>query len=163
MIMNPRVSELIELLALEPHFGGGAIGQVFRSTNQVHLPGSLVTRRAMTSAYYLLAAGEYDCWHRLAGDEVWHYIEGATLELFWIEPGGEQCTRALVGKPEDESRPVAVVPGGCWQMARTMGAYTLVVCTMGPGFEVEDYQPLKAQPEVAMEIQLQFPELAAYL
>lgn len=161
--MNPRVSEIIDLLGLEPHVGGGYIRNVFRSENRVHLPGSLAARRAMTAAYYLLAAGEYDCWHRLVGDEVWHYIEGAPLELIWIEPGEERCTRALVGEVGSGSRPVAVVPGGCWQMARTTGAYSLVGCTMGPGFEVEDYQQLKDDPEAAREIAAGFPEFAPFI
>jgi len=161
--MNPRASVLIDLLGLDPHVGGGYIGDVFRSAKLVHLPGSFDTRRAMTSAYYLLAAGEFDCWHRLAGDEVWHFIEGAPMELLWIEPGGEKDTRALLGEVAIESRPVAVVPGGCWQMARTTGAYTLVGCTMGPGFEYVDYQAIKDLPDEAGEFQRRFPEFAVYI
>ena len=162
-MMNPRASELINLLDLEPYPEGGYFREVFRSSNLVHLPDNQEERSALTTIYYLLAAGEYDSWHRVAGDEVWHYYEGATLELFWIEQEEEKCTRCLVGGIGKLSRPVAVVPGGCWQMARTTGEYTLVGCTVGPGFEYEDYQLLRDNPEEASEVQRRFPELAEFM
>jgi hypothetical protein len=93
--MKPRVSELISLLELESHVGGGYIREVFRSTNLIHLPGNQEKRRALTTIYYLLGAGDYDSWHRVDGDEVWHYYEGAPMELIWIEQGEEKCTRCL--------------------------------------------------------------------
>ena len=161
--MNPRVSELISLLELEPHVGGGYIREVFRSTNLIHLPGNREERKASTTIYYLLAVGEYDSWHRLDGDEAWHYYEGAMLELFWIEQGAEKYTRSPIGEVGELSRPVAVVPGGCWQMARTTGEYTLVGCTMGPGFEYEGYQLLRDNLEEANEIRRRFPELAEFI
>ena len=130
---------------------------------RIHLPDNQEERKAITTIYYLLAEGEYDSWHRVAGDEVWHYLEGAPLELFWIKKGKKKCTHALVGEIWELSRPIAVVPGGCWQMARTTGDYTLVGCTVGPGFEKEDYQLLRDNPEEASEIQSRFPELAEYL
>jgi predicted cupin superfamily sugar epimerase len=161
--MNSRLVELINLLELDPHVGGGYIREIFRSTNFIHLPGNQEERSALTTTYYLLRAGEYDCWHRLEGNEVWHYHEGATLELFWIEQGGDKYTHRLVGEIGELSRPIAVVPGGCWQMSRTTGEYTLMGCTMGPGFEYEDYQLLRDYPEEASEIQRRFPELAEFL
>jgi len=161
--MNPRVSELINLLNLEHHEGGGYIREIFRSTNLVHLLDNQVERKALTTIYYLLGAGEFDSWHRLDSDEVWHYHEGATLELLWIEQGEEKYTRCLVGEIDDSIRPIAVVPGGCWQMARTTGEYTLVGCTMGPGFEYEGYQLLRDNPEEASMIQHRFPELVEFL
>lgn len=161
--MNQRVFELVDLLEMEPHVGGGYIQEFFRSTNVIHLPGNKVERRALTTIYYLLGAGEYDSWHRLEGDEVWHYHEGAKLELIWIEQGKQKYTNCLIGEIDSSSKPIAVVPGGCWQMARTTGEYTLVGCTMGPGFEYEDYQLLRNFPEAASGIMHRFPELAEYL
>jgi len=161
--MNPRVSELINLLDLEPHVGGGYIREIFRSTNLVHLLGNQVERKALTTIYYLLGAGEFDSWHRLDSDEVWQYHEGATLELLWIEQEEEKYTRCLIGEIDDLIKPIAIVPGGCWQMARTTGEYTLVGCSMGPGFEYEGYQQLRDNPEEANMIQHRFPELAEFL
>jgi predicted cupin superfamily sugar epimerase len=161
--MNPRVSELINLLDLEPHVGGGYIREIFRSANLVHLLGHQVERKALTTIYYLLGVGQFDCWHRVDSDEVWHYHEGAALELLWIQQGEEKYARCLIGEIEDSNKPIAVVPGGCWQMARTTGEYTLVGCTMGPGFEYESYQLLRDNPEQANMIQHRFPELAEFL
>jgi hypothetical protein len=161
--MNPRASELINLLDLEPHLEGGYFREVFRSSNLVHLPDNQEERRALTTIYFLLVAGEYSSWHRVSRDEVWHYYEGAALELFWAEQGAEECTRCLVGEVGGLSRPVAVVPGGRWQMARTTGKYTLVGCTVGPGFEYEDFQLLRDISEESSEIRCRFPELAEFV
>jgi predicted cupin superfamily sugar epimerase len=162
-MMNPRASELINLLDLEPHLEGGYFREVFRSPNLVQLPDDQEKRRALTTIYFLLVADEHSCWHRVINDEVWHYYEGAALELFWTEQGTKECTRCIVGEVGGLSRPVAVVPGGCWQMARTTGEYTLVGCTVGPGFEYEDFRLLKDVPEEASEIRHRFPDLAGFV
>ena len=88
--MNPRVSELINLLKLEPQMEGGHYREIFRSNITIHLPSTQEERSALTTIYYLLGAGEYDSWHRIYGDEVWHHYEGATLELFWIDHENEK-------------------------------------------------------------------------
>ena len=161
--MDPRASELIKLLDLEPHLEGGYFREVYHSPRFVQLPDNQEERRALTTIYFLLVAGEYSCWHRLSSDEVWHYYEGAALELFWIEQGRGECTRCLVGEVGGMSRPVAVVPGGSWQMARTTGEYTLVGCTVGPGFDYDDFRLLRDMPEEADEIRRRYPELAEYV
>jgi predicted cupin superfamily sugar epimerase len=89
--------------------------------------------------------------------------EGAVLELFWIEPGADEYTRCLVAAVGERSRPIAVIPAGCWQTARTTSEYTLVGCDVGPGFEPEDYLLLGLQPAEAVELPRRFPELAEYL
>lgn len=112
--MDPRALKLIDLLKLEPYPEGGHFGEVYQSNIRIHLPDKQVERRALTTIYYLLTSGEYDSWHRVSGDEVWDFYEGAPLELFWIEPGAEDVSRRLIGQVSRSSRPVAVVPGGCW-------------------------------------------------
>jgi len=161
--MNPRVSELIRLLDMKPHVGGGYIREVFRSTTLVQLPDNQEERMALTTIYYLLGEGEYDRWHRVDGDEAWHFHEGAPLDLLWIKKGEEKCSHHVLGDVENGSMPIAVVPVGCWQMARTTGQYTLVGCTMGPGFEYEGYQLLRDHPNAADEIKRHFPEWAEFI
>ena len=160
---DPRASELIRLLRLEPHPEGGYYREVFRSPHFVQLPDDGGERRALTTIYFLLVAGECSCWHRVGWDEAWHYYEGARLELFWIERGAKEYNRRLVGEVGGLSRPVAVVPGGCWQAARTTGEYTLVGCTVGPGFEYEDFRLLREIAEEEGEIRSRFPELAEFV
>ena len=161
--MNSRASELISLLGLEPHLEGGYFREVFRSSGLVELPDDRGERRALTTIYFLLPAGEYSCWHQVGLDEVWHYYEGAALELFWIEPAAKQCNRCLVGEVGEISRPVAVVPAGCWQAARTTGEYTLVGCTVGPGFEYKDFRLLRESPEEEKKMRQRFPELEKFV
>lgn len=161
--MNPRASELINLLDLEPHPEGGYFREVFRSTNLVQLPESRERRSALTTIYFLLAAGGHSSWHRVGADEVWHYSEGAPLELFWTERGAAEYKRALVGEAGGPGEPIAVVPGGSWQTARTTGEYTLVGCTVGPGFEYEDFRLLRDLPGEADEMRRRFPGLAKYV
>jgi predicted cupin superfamily sugar epimerase len=161
--MNQRAPELIDLLHLKPHQEGGYFCEVFRSAHCVRPLDDREERRALTTIYFLLTAGQHSCWHQVDGDEAWHYYEGAALELFWIEPGAQKYNQCLVGAVAEISRPVAVVPGGCWQAARTTGEYSLIGCTVGPGFEYEDFQLLRESPQAAAEIQRRFPELAKFV
>ena len=159
--MNPRASELISILGLEPHPEGGFFREVYRSPRLVQVTEARRERKALTEIYFLLVAGQHSRLHMVASDEVWHYCEGAALEIFWIERGGEQCNRYLLGGIGNLSRPVGVVPAGCWQAARTLGEYTLVGCTVGPGFEYEDFRLLRDCPKDEAAIRVRFPELAA--
>jgi predicted cupin superfamily sugar epimerase len=68
-----------------------------------------------------------------------------------------------VGEAADMRRPLEVVPAGCWQAARTTGEYTLVGCTVAPGFEFADFRLLKDYPEEATKISDRFPCLAALI
>lgn len=160
---NSRTLELIRLLDLKPHPEGGFFAEIFRSARIVRAPGKTGDRSALTGIYFLLTADGCSRWHRVASDEIWHYYEGAALDLFWVEPGGETCNRCRVGEVGEATRPVAVVPAGCWQAARTTGEYTLVGCTVAPGFEFADFQMLKQDPEAAQQIRARFPELPMLL
>ena len=87
-------------------------------------------RSALTAIYFLLADGQTSAWHRVKSDEIWIHLEGAPLTL---HVGDE--THVL-----DASSRIAVVPAHAWQAAETSGAYTLVSCVVGPGFEFEDFE-----------------------
>lgn len=159
--MHPRAAALIELLELERHPEGGYFREVFRSPRVVRPADRDAARRAITTIYFLLVAGSHSRWHRVASDEVWHYYEGDPLELLWLDEGGTRCSRQALGPAGDSCRPVQVVPAGCWQAARPTGAYTLVGCTVGPGFEFADFELLGARPAEAAELRERFPDLAA--
>jgi len=87
-------------------------------------------RSALTTIYFLLVEGTFSRWHRVQSDEVWHFYEGGPLELTIRD--GESVIL-------DEGHRVHVVPARAWQTARPLGAYVLVGCTVGPGFEFEDF------------------------
>jgi uncharacterized protein len=156
-----RVSELIDGLGLQPHREGGYYRELFRSGRFVKPDDARSRRAAVTTIFYLLASGQYSRWHRVVSDEVWHYYEGEPLELFWIEPDGERLHKDLLGPLASGGLPVRVVPAGCWQAARPAGTYVLAGCTVGPGFDFDDFELLAALPGAAEMLRRRFPEAAA--
>jgi len=161
--MHTRAEQLMSALRLEPHREGGHYGEVYRSRSCVHPRDERGERSALTTIYFLLAAGEVSRWHRVRSDEAWHYYEGDPLELFTMDGHGSEFVRHLLGPVGPETQPVHVVAASTWQAARTAGAYTLVGCTVGPGFEYEDFDLLREdQQSVASEL-LQRPQVAPFL
>ena len=128
--MTPRAQELIDTLALEPHPEGGWYRQLFKSPERVTRLRDGAERSAMTTIYFLLVEGTRSAPHVVQSDEVWHFYEGDPLEL---TIGEERVTL-------DADHRVHVVPARVWQSARPLGAYALVGCTVGPGFEFEDFE-----------------------
>jgi uncharacterized protein len=122
-----EAESLIARLGLQPHPEGGYFRETFRDAGN---------RRAHSTAiYFLLKAGEVSRWHRVDAAEVWHYYRGAPLELTI-----EQTVHVLGPGIEQGQAPQAVVPAGQWQMARSLGDYTLVGCTVAPGFEFSGFE-----------------------
>ena len=128
--MNSRARQLIEQLGLEPHPEGGWYRQIYKSEGRVTRHADGAERSALTTIYFLLVEGTYSAWHRVSSDEVWHFYEGDPLELL---------TRDAITRLDADHR-VHVIRANEWQAARPLGAYTLVGCTVGPGFEFDDFE-----------------------
>lgn len=130
--------EIIALLKLEPHPEGGYFRETYRDAAGV-APSGEGARAASTAIYFLLRAGEVSRWHTVDAAEVWHHYAGAPLELGIAPPEGAP-TRTIVGKNLSAGeRPQAVVPAGHWQQARSLGTFSLVGCTVAPGFEFSSF------------------------
>ena len=71
--------------------------------------------------------------------------------------------RRVLGAPADDAAPVAVVAAGQWQAARTTGAYTLVSCAVGPGFDFADFEMLRDRPGDAARLRERQPRFASFL
>jgi predicted cupin superfamily sugar epimerase len=134
--MGSEADRLIELLALNPHPEGGYFRETFRDCWQEPAGRDDNQGRAYSTAiYFLLKAGEVSRWHRVDAAEVWHFYRGAPLELRI----GRQVF--VLGADIDEAQvPQIVVPAGAWQAARSLGDYTLVGCTVAPGFEFDHFE-----------------------
>ena len=130
-------AEVIALLDLERHPEGGWYRQTFADTH----PGG---RAHSTLIYYLLEAGDRSAWHRVDSAEVWHWYAGAPLEL-----KVDKTVFRLGNDLAAGQRPQGVVPRGAWQSARSLGEWTLVGCTVAPGFEFEHFElaPKDFEPE----------------
>lgn len=121
--------EIVRLLGLQPHPEGGYYRQMFRDGE----PSG--TRVYSTAIYYLLRAGEVSHWHRVDAAEIWHFYAGGPLEILTVSRAGEPVERRVLGLDlEKGERPQIIVPANIWQSARALGAFTLVGCTVAPGF-----------------------------
>jgi predicted cupin superfamily sugar epimerase len=131
---SPSAEEIIRLLDLRPHPEGGHYRETFRD--------SAVTasgRAASTAIYFLLRVGEISRWHRVDAAEIWHWHAGAPLLLTVADAGARRDVRLGVDLAAGE-RPQAAVPAQAWQQARSLGAWTLVGCTVAPGFEFAGFE-----------------------
>ncbi len=126
--------DLIGLLDLQPHPEGGHFRETFRDART---DGG---RAVSTAIYFLLAAGEVSHWHRVDAVEMWHWYAGAPLELAIAPPEGATSRLRLGQDLASGERPQAVVPAHHWQSARSLGDWTLVGCTVAPGFLFEGFE-----------------------
>jgi len=130
--MSP--ADIIARLGMKPHPEGGHYVETFRDAVAVG------ERAASTAIYYLLQAGERSHWHRVDAAEIWHFHAGAPLALDLSEDGANR-TRVTLGIDLAAGEwPQGVVPAGTWQSATSLGAWTLVGCTVAPGFRFEGFE-----------------------
>ena len=129
-------AEVLRLLDLKPHPEGGHFRETFRDPRT--LDGG---RAASTAIYFFLARGERSHWHRLDVVEVWHWYAGAPLVLSIALSGAGTCARFTLGCDlAAGEHPQAIVPARAWQAAQSLGDWTLVGCTMAPGFEISGFE-----------------------
>ncbi len=127
-------ADVIRLLDLKPHPEGGHFRETFRDTKPV-----AGRRAASTAIYFLLARGERSHWHRVDAAEVWHWHAGAPLALD-IATDGRRERLTLGANLAASERPQGIVPAHAWQAAQTLGDWTLVGCTVAPGFEFSAFE-----------------------
>ena len=127
-----KPADIIRLLDLEPHPEGGHFRETFRDQRIVH-----AGRAASTAIYFLLARGERSHWHKVDAAEAWHWYAGAPLILEMAASREDSIHRIKLGSDiAAGERPQAVVPAETWQAAESLGDWTLVGCTVAPGFEL---------------------------
>jgi len=126
---------LIDALGLAPHPEGGWYRQTWAA------PAPEGERPAGTAIHYLLRAGERSHWHRVDADEIWLFHAGEPLCLSQGPGAGAPRRDEVLGLDlAAGERPQIVVPAGHWQSARPLGAFTLVSCTVCPGFRFEGFE-----------------------
>src|SRR5262245_7915219 len=158
----PRVEELIRTLALAPHPEGGYYREIWRADLAVEPSDRRGRRTALTSIYFLLPEGAKSRWHRVRSDEVWHHYEGAPLELVLVPPDAMRLERRRLGPLATDQQPVHCVPAGYWQAAHSLGGYTLIGCTVGPGFEFGDFELLADRADLAETLCQALPDAARF-
>lgn len=137
----------IEKYHMQPHPEGGYFAETYRAAEQVPhaaLPERFGGSRSFSTAiYFLLESHHFSALHRIQADELWHFYTGDPLEVFIIHPESGVLEIIRLG-PNPEAGEVfqAVVPGGAWFGSRPMAgaAYSLVGCTVAPGFDFADFE-----------------------
>ena len=129
-----EAEDIIQRLHLQPHPEGGHFCETFRD------PATSGNRAWSTALSCLLRAGERSAWHRVDAAEIWHFYAGAPLVLN-IAPARVGPQRYILGTDLARGvRPQIVVPAHVWQSAESLGAWTLVGCTVAPGFEFSGFE-----------------------
>jgi len=134
-IERKPASEIVRLLNLQPHPEGGHFRETFRDMRQIG------GRSASTLIYFLLAKGERSHWHRVDAAEVWHFYAGSPLSLQYAASDRTPPASVILGNDiENGQQPQFVIPQGNWQAAESLGEWTLVGCTVAPGFEFAGFE-----------------------
>lgn len=156
--MDAAARSWIRRLGLQPHPEGGYFREIHRSS------GSVSTRKgrraALTVIYFLLARGQRSVFHSVSSDEVWHFHGGAPLRLWRVAADFRSSERITLGPPGRGRAPVAVIRAGEWQAAESTGDYSLVGCTVGPGFDFADFRMLRDDARAAGRMRKAYPTLA---
>ncbi len=127
-------ADVIAVLELAPHPEGGFYRETFRD------PHSINGRAASTCIYFLLPEGVVSRWHRVDAIEAWHWYAGAALDLRIASDAASYNSFTLGSGLLCGERPQAVVPYMHWQQAVSSGCWTLVGCTVAPGFTFEGFE-----------------------
>jgi predicted cupin superfamily sugar epimerase len=134
MIGAPTAADIIARLDLKPHPEGGHYRETFRDSRR-----DADGRSVSTAIYFLLARGERSRWHRIDAVEVWHYYAGSALTLQIADDADTRTVRLGPDLAAGEV-PQAIVAAQAWQAAESTGDWTLVGCTVAPGFDFAAFE-----------------------
>lgn len=139
-----RPEELIKSYGLSVHPEGGFYKETYRSGEvipQDALPLRFGGSRLFSTAiYFLLLKGNFSAFHRIQSDECWHFYEGDALLVHVLDPKQGYRLIRLGSNAAAGEVYQAVVPAGCWFASETTGTYSLVGCTVAPGFDFADFE-----------------------
>jgi len=150
---------LIKQLALQRHPEGGYFRETYRSGESMaagKLPERYSGKRQYATAiYYLLEGEDFSAFHRLLTDEIWHFYAGCSAQLHLLDTSGAYALLKLGTNLGNGENPQITVPAGTWFAAEPSdkSTFTLVGCTMSPGFDFDDFEMGECQALCG-----QFPE-----
>ena len=161
--MHPDAARLILSLGLVPHPEGGFFREVHRSPLCVAPADSRGSRSALTVIYFLLPKGAVSRWHDVTSDELWTFLDGSPLSLRTIDPATFEARSHTLGAIATGLSSFHVVTAGVWQGAESTGDYSLVCCTVGPGFDFGDFRMGSDVPEFRDRLLREHTDLARFL
>jgi hypothetical protein len=136
---------IIKELQLTAHPEGGYFKETYRSDGKISQNelGEKYSgdRNYATCIYFLLTSEKFSAFHKINQDEIWHFYKGAPLRLHIISKEGTYSAVTIGNDFEKGEVPQYVVTGGDWFAAEVIAPdnYTLVGCTVAPGFDFADF------------------------
>lgn len=159
MNMYKSAQEIIEELGLLPHPEGGYFKEVYRADTHVFSEEAKASRNALTCIYFLLEKGQVSRFHKVKHDEVWNFYLGAPLKL--IDLHDNSIDESLLGDYEHSLVSQYVIPANHWQAAESTGDYSLVGCSVAPGFDFADFSFLDENQ--ANDMREKYPEFIRFI
>ncbi|GAB3894697.1 hypothetical protein GCM10028803_10050 [Larkinella knui] len=144
--MNLPAQYWIDTYHMQAHPEGGYFAETYRSAEKIPhaaLPARFSGERSFsTGIFFLLENHHFSALHRIQADEMWHFYAGGPLNVYVIHPSGELDIIRLGNNPAQGEVFQAVVPAGCWFGSKPAPetAYSLVGCTVAPGFDFADFE-----------------------
>ena len=121
--------ELIKKLNMTPHPEGGYFAESFRDKdNNVSL------------IYYLLKKNQRSHWHRLTKNEILHFYLGDPMSVYVSEDGNKSASKILGNNIIGNQKMHLIVKAGSWFSMQSSGNFSLIGCTVAPGFEYSDFE-----------------------
>ncbi|MGD8428676.1 MAG: cupin domain-containing protein [Balneolaceae bacterium] len=147
--------DIINLLKLSDHPEGGFYREIYRADENVSRRSGQI-RNAATGIYFLVPQGVCTRWHRVDSDELWHFYRGDPLTLEIIDREGNFQRAKLDDRLTSEYSYQQAVCKGCWQRAYSEGEYSLLGCTVAPGFDFDDFEIIESK-----DLAKKYPGLAS--
>jgi len=139
-----EASTWAKALGLKEHPEGGYFKEIYRAEMVVEAPGFKGQRSVCSAIYYLLKSGQFSTFHRIKSDELWHFYAGSPLAIHIIDSKDGLYHKKVISRTGGPNHPAlqAVVKGGCWFAAAVERprSYSLVGCTVSPGFDFQDWE-----------------------
>ncbi|MET0634787.1 MAG: cupin domain-containing protein [Chitinophagaceae bacterium] len=150
---RPSAIHWINRYNMATHVEGGSFVEIYRSPlilPQSSIPAFNGPRRASTHIYFLLQQGQHSSFHRILSDELWHFYEGDPLNIYEIDPSGQLTVHHLGRQTGNEF--FTVIQAGSWFAAEPegQGEYSLVGCTVAPGFDFNDFELARKASLISM-------------
>lgn len=155
---NLSADDIIKKLNMTPHPEGGYFKEVYRSFDVVYSEKASSERSALTDIYFLLKEGEISRFHKVLHDEIWNFYFGAPLRL--IDHFNSELNEIILGKENLNFK--YTIKANHWQAAESTGEFTLVGCTVAPGFDFNDFSFMEDEDNIS-SLKINFPHYKKYL
>lgn len=151
-----EIDKIIQKLQLKPHPEGGYFKEVYRSKGFIDkacLPSEFSGKRNYsTSIYFMLTSDSFSAFHRINQDEIWHFYKGSPIKLHIISDKGDYTNVIIGNNLEKDETLQYIVPAKYWFAAEVINKndYSLVGCTVSPGFDFNDFVLPKRKQLIAL-------------